>query len=145
MRLGSLALLVAVLASSQPSPSPRRASIVGVLDAMVRYLAPKNCGICYVTVNGKVPRDEFIQLISDVGPPVRPLPATGVPEDEFGRASVIDLFRARTHTRDRAEVSASISADLGHGLMAFESCTYHLTRTSRGWEVMQEETRCLVL
>lgn len=132
---------LAVLLGSSPR-LPRKPS--DLFEPVVRAIASKHCGLCYVSVNGKPPTDAVARLLSGV-PNVQPFPTSGVPVDERGRANVIDLFKARLTSPDRGEVSAGVSTDMGFGLIASESCTYHLVHGSDGWQVRAEETICTVI
>jgi hypothetical protein len=131
---------VALLAASVPQTPAASNLLAPVLQA----IAHKVCGICYVLADGKPPSGAVARRLAGVQG-VSPLPTSGVPADERGGASVIDLFKAHLTSRERGEVSAEVSKDMGSGLIAVESCTYHLARTSGGWELRPEETRCLVM
>jgi hypothetical protein len=135
--IASLALLLEGAPRRLPTPS-------NLFEPVVRAVASKHCGVCYLAVDGKPPSHAVVQLLAGV-PRVRPLPPSGVPADERGRANVIDLFKPRFTSRDRGEISAGVSVDMGSGLIAFESCTYHLGRTTDGWQLRPEETRCVVM
>jgi hypothetical protein len=144
--LSLCALGVAGQALGPPGSASRSADVVAVLEVLVRTMAAEHCGgrVCYVSVDGKVPRSRFLKRLADV-PHVRPLPARGVPPGERDGATFIDLSSVRFRSGNRAEASGSVADDLAGTLLATESCRYHFIRGASGWEVQPKETMCLAL
>jgi hypothetical protein len=128
-----------------PGSASRSADVVAVLELLVRTMA-EHCGgtVCYVSVDGKTPRRQFLERLVDV-PHVRPLPAGGVPPGEREGATFIDLSSVRFRSGNRAEADGSVANDLAGTLLATESCRYHFIRSASGWELQPKETMCLAL
>ena len=104
-------------------------------------MAAEHCGgtVCYVSVDGKMPRRQFAERLAEV-PNVRPLPEKGVPPGERERATFVNLSSVRFRSANRAEANGSVANDLAGTLLATESCRYHFMRRANGWELQPKET-----